>query len=61
MIPEAPEEIVKSRRNVNLKDHGTDLDPQIHIGRKVVLAQEKVIAAVTKVVVEAEIDMAVVV
>ena len=61
MILEAPGKIVERRRRVNLKGHVRDLDPQTRIRRKVVLGQENVIAAVTKVVVEAEIDMAVVV
>ena len=61
MIPEAPEEIVENRRKVNRKSHVIDRDPQTRIRRKVVLAPENAIATVTKAVVEAEIDTAVVV
>ena len=61
MIPEAPEGIVKNQRKVNLKGHVIGLDPQTRIRRKVVLAPENAVTAVTKAVVEAETDTAVVV
>ena len=59
MIPAAPEGIVKNQRKVDLKGHVIGLDPQTRVRRKVVLAPENAVTAVTKAVVEAETDTAV--